>query len=63
MVAAKRRQDWQMWCLESIDILQDHIHNNRTCLLLQEPPTSKMTYIAQLIQKSTVSINISLVHV
>ena len=37
-LAFVRRSDWQKWRLQSISVLEHHLNNEATCLLLKEPP-------------------------
>ena len=43
-MAFERRNNWQQWRMDSINILNEHIVTNRTCLLLKEPPTNTMVF-------------------
>ena len=58
-VAAQRRQNWQQWRLGSIKILDFHISNNCTCLLLKEPPLPKFT-VSQHVAEATLKKAMSL---
>ena len=52
-------KNWQEWRLNSINILDYHIKNNCTCLLLKEPPLPKFT-ISQHVAEATVKKAMSL---
>ena len=52
-------EDWQQWRLDSINILDYHISNNCTCLLLKEPPLPKFS-VSQHVAEATVKKAMSL---
>ena len=39
----QRRQEWQFWRDQSIELLDSHIRSGTTILLLEDPPSSNMT--------------------
>ena len=51
-LAYDRRSDWQKWRLQSISVLEQHLNNGTTCLLLREPPKDGMV-VSQHVAETT----------
>mmetsp|Transcript_30438 Transcript_30438/g.36172 ORF Transcript_30438/g.36172 Transcript_30438/m.36172 type:complete len:88 (+) Transcript_30438:670-933(+) len=55
-LATERQADWQKWRIQSINILEAHINNEATCLLLNESPWGGMValqHIAEITLKKS----------
>ena len=60
-LAFVRRSDWQKWRLQSISVLEHHLNNGTTCLLLREPPKDGMVvsqHVAETTLKKTMGIRL-----
>ena len=62
-LAFVRRSDWQKWRLQSISVLEHHLNNGTSCLLLREPPKDGMVvsqHVAETTLKKTMGLRLFL---